>query len=262
MNRHTNVPGQYAILACAATIFLMSDMCATSAQENPSQETAVQKGTNTQRKRDQKGKWDQKDWKAFVEERTPNASVPRPGELICIGSSHMARWESVSRDLAPLTVYNFGIGGTTMQDAAQAFARNLVIPFSPRAVILYEGSNDIARNTTPEQILGHFQVFYQQIREALPRSRLYVLGIVPSPGKRFEKWETIKAANAILQDECEQHAWLSFIDTTSGLIDQDGQPRMECFIPNNIHMNPRGYQVWAAAAGPVILEAERQHQSR
>ena len=87
--------------------------------------------------------WSETDWKAIVKKRSPD-DPPGPGEVICIGSSHMARWRSVGRDLAPLTVYNFGIGGTTMKDAAQAFARNLVIPYKPRAVILYEGSNDIA----------------------------------------------------------------------------------------------------------------------
>ena len=205
--------------------------------------------------------WSETDWKALVKKRSPD-DPPRPGDVICIGSSHMARWSSVSRDLAPLTVYNFGIGGTTMKDAAQAFARNLVIPYKPRAVILYEGSNDIARDTTPEQILDHFRDFYGQVHEALPEARFYVLGIVPSPGTRFKKWDTIKVANATLEKECKQYPWLTFIDTTSGLIGKDGQPRMECFIPNNIHMNAKGYEVWAAEIAPVVLKVERARQSQ
>ena len=148
-----------------------------------------------------------------------------------------------------------------MKDAADAFAEHLVIPYKPRAVILYEGSNDIARDTTPEQILDHFRDFYGQVHKALPATRLYVLGIVPSPGPRFEKWDTIKLANATLEEECEQYPWLTFIDTTSGLIGKDGQPRTECFIPKNIHMNAKGYEVWAAEVAPVVLKAERSHHT-
>ena len=69
-------------------------------------------------------------------------------------------------------------------------------------------------------------------------------------------------ANATLEKECEQYPWLTFIDTTSGLIGKDGQPRMECFIPNDIHMNPKGYEVWAAEVAPVVLKVERARQSQ
>lgn len=173
----------------------------------------------------------------------------------------MARWTSVAKDLAPLKIYNFGIGGSTMRDAARAFARELVIPYKPRAVILYEGSNDIARGTSPTQILEQFQDFYTQIRQSLPGTRFYVLGIVPSPGKRFERWQTIQLANQTLQKECQRFPWLTYIDTTSGLIGDDQQPRMECFLEEDIHMNSNGYKVWASEIAPVVLEAESESKS-
>src|SRR5690242_4575679 len=66
---------------------------------------------------------------------------PAPGEIICIGSSHMQLWKTVGKDLEPLTVHNYGIGGSRMPQAADLFIDNLAIAFKPRAVILYEGSN-------------------------------------------------------------------------------------------------------------------------
>lgn len=196
------------------------------------------------------------DYKALVKKRSPNGP-PRTGEIICVGSSHMAIWRTIRKDLAPLTIYNFGIGGTTMQDAANHFARELVVPYKPRAVILYEGSNDIARDMTPKEIIAHFRRFYGQVRKALPETRFYILGIVPSPGDRFKKWDTIKQANAALQKECKTQPWLTYIDTTSGLIGKDGHPRLKCFLPKNIHMNAEGYKVWAKAVAPVVVKAEK-----
>jgi lysophospholipase L1-like esterase len=166
----------------------------------------------------------------------------------------------VDKDLSPLKVYNFAIGGSTMREAAEAFAQNLVIPYKPRAVILYEGSNDIARGTSPGKILEQFRDFYGQVRKALPSTRFYVLGIVPSPGKRFEKWDTIQIANATLKEECERYPWLTFIDTTSDLIGKDQQPRMECFLTSNIHMNSEGYKVWASEVAPAVFKAEKATQ--
>jgi len=202
-------------------------------------------------------RWDKYQWDKLVRERSTEIP-PQPGKIICIGSSHMARWTSVANDLAPLKVYNFGIGGSTMRDAADVFAKKLVIPYKPRAVILYEGSNDIARGTSPAQILEQFQDFYSQVRRSLPSTRFYVLGIVPSPGKRFEKWETIQRANNTLRKECQRYPWLTYIDTTSGLIGDDQQPRMECFLKEDIHMNSKGYNVWASEVAPVVLVAEKK----
>ncbi|GDY18082.1 hypothetical protein LBMAG55_14050 [Verrucomicrobiota bacterium] len=67
---------------------------------------------------------------------------PAPGAVICIGSSHMQLWKGVQDDLAPLTVHNYGIGGSRMTQAEEYFIDNLAIAFKPRAVILFEGGNN------------------------------------------------------------------------------------------------------------------------
>lgn len=200
-------------------------------------------------------------WPPLVEKKLKEIT-PKPGAVICIGSSQMEHWKSISTDLAPLTVYNMAIGGSTMRQAAELFAAKLAIPFKPRAIILYEGSNDIAGNVTVAHFLEHFKAVHQQIHAALPNTRLYVLGIVPSPGKRFAKWETIKEANRALQAECATQPWMKFIDTTTPLIGPNGQPRPECFIPGDIHMTPEGYKVWTKVIAPVVVEAEKKFEGR
>ena len=182
---------------------------------------------------------------------------PAPGSIICIGSSHMQLWKSVKEDLAPLTVHNYGIGGSRMTHAADLFIDNLAIPFKPRAVILYEGSNDINAGTKPEDVLANFQKIHRKFHTALPDSRLYVLGIVPSPGKRFDKIDELKKANALIAQECATQPWMKFIDVTSALLGADGKPKEELFIPGNIHMLPAGYAVWKSVIAPVIVPAEK-----
>jgi hypothetical protein len=182
---------------------------------------------------------------------------PAPGSIICIGSSHMQLWKSVKEDLAPLTVHNYGIGGSRMTHAADLFIDNLAISFKPRAVILYEGSNDINAGTKPEDVLANFQKIHRKFHAALPDSRLYVLGVVPSPGKRFDKIDELKKANALLAQECATQPWMKFIDVTSPLLGADGKPKEELFIPGNIHMLPAGYAVWKSVIAPVVVTIEQ-----
>ncbi len=192
-----------------------------------------------------------RDWPALVAQRTGNQPV-KPGAVICIGSSHMENWKSVAHDLAPLAIHNFGVGGSTMRDAADDFIPNLALPYKPRAVLLYEGSNDIEGGVKPAEVLGSFR----KICGETPGIRIYVLGIVPSPGKRFEKWQEIKETNALLKDECATDPRLQFIDTTSPLISAEGAPKTDCFIKGDIHMNASGYKVWAEVIAPVLLKTE------
>jgi lysophospholipase L1-like esterase len=182
---------------------------------------------------------------------------PAPGSVICIGSSHMQLWKSVKEDLAPLTVHNFGIGGSRMNQAADLFIDNLAIPFKPRAVILYEGSNDINAGTKPEEVLANFRKLYGKLHAALPQARLYVLGVVPSPGKRFEKIADLRKTNELLAKECATQSWMKFIDVTEPLIGADGKPKEELFKPGDIHMLPAGYVVWKSVIAPVIIPAEK-----
>lgn len=187
-------------------------------------------------------------------------SPPAPGSVICIGSSHMQFWKSVQADLAPLTVRNFGVGGSRMTHAADLFVNNLVIPFKPRAVILYEGSNDINAGTKPEEVLANFQKLHRKLHAALPEARLYVLSVVPSPGKRFEKIADLRKANALIAQECASQPWMKFIDITEPLIGADGKPRAELFIPGDIHMLPAGYAVWKSVIAPVVVPAEKPYE--
>jgi len=185
---------------------------------------------------------------------------PAPGGVICLGSSHMQYWKSVKEDLAPLTVHNFGIGGSRMHQAADLFVENLAIPFKPRAVILYEGSNDINAGTKPETVLENFRKFHGKLHAALPQTRLYVLGVVPSPGKRFLKIAELRKTNALLAQECATQPWMKFIDITEPLIGADGKPKAECFIPGDIHMLPAGYAVWKSVIAPVIVPVEKPYE--
>jgi lysophospholipase L1-like esterase len=185
---------------------------------------------------------------------------PAPGGIICIGSSHMQLWKGVKEDLAPLTVHNYGIGGSRMTQAADLFIDHLAIPFKPRAVILYEGSNDINAGTKPEAVLENFRKLYGKLHAALPQTRLYVLGVVPSPGKRFEKIADLRKTNELLAKECATQPWMKFIDVTEPLIGADGKPREELFKPGDIHMLPAGYAVWKSVIAPVIVPAEKPYE--
>ena len=66
----------------------------------------------------------------------------------------------MEQDLAPLPVLNRGIGGARMPDVLR-YAGRIVLPYHPRAVVLFAGTNDIAppKPATAQQVYEGYLEF-------------------------------------------------------------------------------------------------------
>ena len=62
--------------------------------------------------------------------------------VVLAGSSSMENWSTSTEDMDPVTTKNVGIGGSSSVHWL-TLADRLIIPYTPRAVVLYVGINDI-----------------------------------------------------------------------------------------------------------------------
>ena len=60
--------------------------------------------------------------------------------------------------MKPLAVINRGFGGSQIAHVNQ-YASEIILPYRPRAVVLYAGDNDLSWpwSKTPEQVFSEFQ---------------------------------------------------------------------------------------------------------
>lgn len=101
-------------------------------------------------------------------ERADREEPPPKGAVVCIGGSTIRGWRPrIREDLAPVTVVPRGLGGSNMNDAIH-YADRIVIPYAPRAVVLYEGDNDIAAGIPPERVVSTFRAFVARVIKAIP----------------------------------------------------------------------------------------------
>lgn len=167
---------------------------------------------------------------------------PPQNAILFIGSSSIRMWQSLAQDMAPLAVINRGFGGSQAEHAVHYIDR-IVLPYRPYAIVFYEGDNDITAGVTPEQFLTHCRRFAEIVRQAMPACRIYFLSIKPS-FSRLQVWPQMQAANALLKEFCQTDAHLTFIDISSAMLEPDGQLKTDIFLPDNLHLNERGYQIW------------------
>ena len=186
-------------------------------------------------------------------------AAPAKGAVVATGSSSMRGWHArIAEDLAPLTVIPRGFGGSNMHDVRH-FLDELVLRHAPRAVLLYEGDNDIAAGIEPEQVLAEFDAINAAIAERIPDTRIYILAVKPSIA-RWQLWPAMTATNDLLKARAENDPRLTFIDIATPMLGDDGEPLAEIFVADMLHMNAAGYDIWRDAVRPVLVEAEAMHE--
>ncbi|MBD5778519.1 hypothetical protein IEN85_03375 [Pelagicoccus sp. NFK12] len=201
----------------------------------------------------------QKDIDAFEADRVEN-NIPE-GAVLCVGSSSMRMWGNrIERDLAPLTVVARGFGGSKFSDVLHFFDE-LVAVYKPRAILVYEGDNDVGSGMSPEAVFGDFMEFRKRVEELDPEIRIYVIGVKPS----LVRWNLrgeIAVTNHLIETACKKDPKLTFIDVAEFLLDDSGKPRAGIFLDDGLHLNNVGYHLWAAAVSLKIVPAESKFEAQ
>jgi lysophospholipase L1-like esterase len=193
-------------------------------------------------------------------ERAAKENAPPKDAIVFFGSSSIRGWrEHIVEDLAPLTIVRRGFGGSNMYDALH-YADRIVIPYRPRAIVLYEGDNDTALGIAPERIRDTFLALVKKFRTSLPDTRIYFISIKPSIA-RWEMWGRMVEANHLIATECERDKQLTYIDIGPPTLGDDGRPRQDIFAPDNLHYNRKGYLIWRDTIRPILMREEAKGEA-
>lgn len=188
-------------------------------------------------------------------EKEEKSKWPARNAIVCSGSSVMSQWHDLLyHDLAPLTIIPRGFAGSNFNDQLY-FADRIYIPYQPRAIILYQGENDISLGASPNEVLIKFRELVQKIRQKLPEVRFYIISIKPTPS-RWELWPKMEEANRLIEKECARTDFLFFIDVASLMLDQERKPYSTIFVEDGLNLNSKGYEIWRESVRGVIIEAE------
>lgn len=169
--------------------------------------------------------------------------MPAAGGVLFVGSSSIRMWSGLETAFAdqPLVIRR-GFGGSRLSDSADLVHR-LVLPYQPRLVVLYAGENDIAEGATPNDLLGHFVRFVQQVQSALPTTRIAYMSIKPSPS-RLAHMAAMRETNLLIQTHVLARDNLDYIDVHTAMLDNDGRARPELFVRDQLHLSAEGYGLW------------------
>ncbi|MBL9173568.1 MAG: hypothetical protein JNL10_08545 [Verrucomicrobiales bacterium] len=175
-------------------------------------------------------------------EQTDRRTPPPPHPVLFVGSSSILRWTNASAAFPDQPVLNRGFGGSTMRDLLHSFDR-LVLPYRPRAVVVYEGDNDLARGDAPASVASDFVEFLERMDRQLPATPVILLAVKPS-GSRAALRAAQQDLNSRLAAFAAHRPNVLWVDTFSPMLDDRGEPDPDLFDADRLHLNRQGYEKW------------------
>ncbi|MGC3977486.1 MAG: GDSL-type esterase/lipase family protein [Paludibacteraceae bacterium] len=180
--------------------------------------------------------------------------------VLFTGSSTFTMWSSLSTDFPNSPVLNRAFGGSWMTDLIYYFG-NVVEPYAPIQVVLYEGDNDLYGTTkTAEEFLDDVITMTRMINVYYPAAKILLVSIKPSPS-RTSAFAKYQAANALMKSYADKVSYIDYVDTWTPMLNGDGTPNTTLFGSDMLHMNASGYALWKSILEPLLLTGKNSSTS-
>jgi hypothetical protein len=193
----------------------------------------------------------QKNIDAFL--RADSVSAPAAGGIEFVGSSIIRLWSTLGAQMAPLPAYNRGFGGSQTHDVLY-YMDHIVLPYRPRFVVYYCGSNDVTAGETADSIVSRIEQFHQRLERELPSTRMFFLSVLHAPEKRT-KWAVVDSVNARIRRYAATAKNIEYVDINPPLLDASGDVRGALYLPDSLHYVPSAYVLFTNVVKPVLERA-------
>jgi lysophospholipase L1-like esterase len=204
--------------------------------------------------------WDNKGGETWTgrHEAIVEKSAQGKAELIFIGDSITHGWDETGqgnhvweKEYAPFNAINMGFGGDRIQHVLWRFENGALDGISPKVAVVMIGTNNWKANTF-EEIAEGVEAVCEQIRKRLPETKILLLGIFPRVSPDPYAGANVVMANRLIKD-LDDGNWIHFLDMGASFRDERGRLIFD-IMPDGLHPNEKGYEVWAEAIRPKLSE--------
>jgi lysophospholipase L1-like esterase len=175
---------------------------------------------------------------------------PPKNAILFIGSSTFTKWTDVQTYFPKHTIINRGFGGSSLPNLIY-YIKDIVYPYKPKQVVIYCGENDFTGGATAKVVADRVKQLFDLIREKYPKVPITYISIKPSPS-REKYWAEMVAANKLIVELIAKTKRANYINTYDAMFNPDGKIMTDIFLADNLHMNAKGYAIWAKIMEPYL----------
>jgi lysophospholipase L1-like esterase len=187
-------------------------------------------------------------------------------DILFMGDSITDGWRTGGKAVfekyfAPLKTANFGIGGDKTQGVLWRMENGELEGYTPKLMMLMIGTNNIGgvkkdgttTGNTPAEIAEGIKAIVDKFRGKFPQAKVLLLGVFPrnvSPDSAQRK--AVNDINKIIA-KFDDGKNVRYLDIGDKFLAKDGTLPKD-IMPDALHPNLRGYEIWAEAVLPTVNE--------
>jgi beta-glucosidase len=176
-------------------------------------------------------------------------------DLLMVGDSITHAWDGPGkptwdRYYGHRKAVNLGFGGDRTQHVLWRLIHGELGDIAPKVAVVMIGTNN-ANMDNPNEIFGGVRAVTNTLRGILPQTKVLILAVFPR-GATANDWrrKNNEAANALIA-ELDDGEWVHYLDIGDSFL-QSGGVLPESIMPDGLHPNAEGYEIWAAAMEPTL----------
>ncbi|MFZ4724245.1 MAG: GDSL-type esterase/lipase family protein [Paludibacter sp.] len=191
-----------------------------------------------------------KEFTRFIDEE--KKGIDTTNLVVFIGSSTFTMWNNLQSHFPTSNVLNRGFGGSKLTDVIN-YADQILYPYKPKQVVLYEGDNDLGSGIKPDDLLSDLKVFVRMTEIKLPGVPVVLLSVKYSP-KRHKNKDKITEFNAKMKDYASTKPQLKYVDIAPITLNADGTYKRKLYMADTLHVNQACYNLYAQKIEPFLLK--------
>ncbi|MDD3588092.1 MAG: GDSL-type esterase/lipase family protein, partial [Thermoguttaceae bacterium] len=183
-------------------------------------------------------------------------------DLLMIGDSITHGWEGKGKDVwqkyyGTRNAMNFGIGGDRTEPVLWRLAHSPLDKINPKMAVVLIGTNNIGRpdRSTPNHTIEGVKKVVAVLKEKFPKMKILLLEVFPRDEQPDSPRRVkVNQINAGLRKAFVHVENVQLYSIGELFCDKNGVLRHD-LMPDFLHPNAEGYEIWARAMEPMIAQA-------
>lgn len=180
-------------------------------------------------------------------------------DVVFLGDSITQGWEGPGKPawdatFAPLKAANFGFSGDRTEHVLWRLANGEIIGLRPKLVVLMIGTNNLGHGSSDvDPTAEGVKAIVAKLRNESPDTKILLLGIFP---RDIQPTNPLRIKVGSVTEKfkgCADEKSVHFMDIGKFFLRGDGTLRTY-LMPDNLHLNAAGYEIWAKAISPKVRE--------
>jgi len=171
--------------------------------------------------------------------------------VVFLGDSITQGWSDKFRGyFAGMKKANRGISGDTTRGVLIRLQED-VLALNPSAIVLLIGTNDLEEKADPETIAANTQLILAALKKHNSKMPIILCKMFPSSATKKRPADKIKKVNELVAAMVKGDGQITVLETWMLYADENGDAP-KAVMPDLLHLNKEGYDMWAASLRPVL----------